>query len=71
MKSDSDYRGQYWKKGWVVVEGVFKPEEADRIAALALTIAEKERDIAKPGYNLDFSEDGTQQAPRKIDHAIP
>lgn len=68
---NSDYLKDYWKKGWVVVEGVFKPEEADRIAALALAIAEKERPIAKPGYNLDSSEDGTQQAPRKIDHVFP
>lgn len=67
MKLDPEYRGQYWKKEWVVVEGVFKLEEAERIAALALTIAEKELDIAIPGYNLDFSEDGTQQSPRKID----
>ena len=68
MKSDTDYFGQYWKKGWVVIEGVFKPEEVDRIATLALTIAEKERPNAKPGYNLDSSEDGTKQAPRKIDN---
>jgi ectoine hydroxylase-related dioxygenase (phytanoyl-CoA dioxygenase family) len=53
------------------VEGVFQPEEADRIAALALATAEKERAIAKPGYNLDASPDGAQQAPRKIDHVFP
>jgi ectoine hydroxylase-related dioxygenase (phytanoyl-CoA dioxygenase family) len=68
MKSNTDYLGEYWKKGWVVVEGVFKAEEVDRIATLALALAEKERDSAKPGYNLDFSEDGTQQAPRKIEY---
>jgi ectoine hydroxylase-related dioxygenase (phytanoyl-CoA dioxygenase family) len=68
MKSNADYYGQYWKKGWVVVEGVFMPEEADCIAKLALTIAQTERGTAKPVYNLDASEDGTQQAPRKIDH---
>jgi hypothetical protein len=55
MKSDTDYFGQYWKKGWVVVEGVFKPEEVDRIATLALAIAEKERNSAMPGYNLNVT----------------
>jgi ectoine hydroxylase-related dioxygenase (phytanoyl-CoA dioxygenase family) len=68
MESVTDYCGQYWKKGWVVVEGVFRPEEAGRIATLALGIAEKERDTAKPGYNLDVSDDGTQLAPRKIEN---
>lgn len=71
MTSEKGYVGEYWQKGWVVVEGVFQPEEADRIAALALATAEKERAIAKPGYNLDASQDGTQQAPRKIDHVFP
>lgn len=63
---NSDFVAEYWKKGWVVVEGVFQPAEAERIAALALELAEKERPTAKPGFNLDASTDGTQAAPRKI-----
>jgi ectoine hydroxylase-related dioxygenase (phytanoyl-CoA dioxygenase family) len=61
-----DYVEEYWKKGWVVVEGVFTPEEAEQVAALALEVAEKERTVAKMGFNLDASADGTQQAPRKL-----
>lgn len=68
MNLETDFCGEYWKKGWVVVEDVFKREEADQMAGLALAIAERERDVAKPGYNLDASADGSQQAPRKIDH---
>jgi phytanoyl-CoA hydroxylase len=70
MDANSVYVDHYWKKGWVVVEGVFTPEEADRVAVAALRVADRERPIAKPGYNVDSSEDGTQQAPRKIDYVF-
>src|SRR5579862_8211708 len=70
MNSDREYFDHYWDKGWVVVEGIFDPEEVDRVAALALATAEEERPTAKPGYQLDASADGSQLAPRKLDHVF-
>lgn len=52
--------------GWVVVEGVFAPEEADEIAAVALEVSQTMAGERKDGYLLDRAEDG-QMAPRKID----
>ncbi len=54
----------YWAKGWLVVEGVFERDEADRIAELATEIGLKELSSA-PAVAIDRSEDG-QQAPRKV-----
>ncbi len=59
----------YWNKGWVVLEGVFRPEEADRVAALALSITDKEYAGLKPGYLVDHSEQG-RIAPRKLDEVF-
>lgn len=64
--SKQEYLQHYWQKGWVVVEGVFTAEEMDRLAASVTTLAQKERDTAKLGFELDASPDGTQLAPRKI-----
>ncbi len=61
-KADHDH---YWSKGWVVIEGIFGRDEADRVAEVLLGIAERERESAKDGYNLDISENG-EQAPRKV-----
>lgn len=58
---------EYWTKGWTVVEGVFAAEEMDCVAELAYQITDRERASARPGYNVDFSQDGTQQAPRKLE----
>jgi len=58
----------YWSKGWVVIEDVFSTQRVERIGALALTYADNEPNAARPGYNIDLSPDGTQQAPRKVDH---
>jgi len=67
VNQEETYVEQYWQRGWAVIEGIFEREEADRMAELALATAEKELTTAKAGYNLDASEDGTQQAPRKVD----
>jgi len=56
-----DYRA----KGWVCVEGLYRREEADRAAEAILAIADRERDTAKAGYNVDISKDG-ERAPRKV-----
>jgi len=55
----------YRTKGWVCVEGLFHPAEADRAAEVILAIADRERETAKDGYNVDISEDG-ERAPRKV-----
>ena len=56
---------QYWEKGWLVVEGVFQPEEVEQVAELATKIGFEElRSASQTG--VDHSEDG-QQAPRKIE----
>jgi phytanoyl-CoA hydroxylase len=65
---NGDCYDHYWNKGWVVVEEVFSAEQVERIGALALTYADKEPNKARPGYNMDISPDGAQQAPRKVDH---
>ena len=61
--------GHYNEHGWVVVEGVFTPEEAERIAEISQMLSEKEemREDQGQSYKLDISEDG-RTAPRKIDH---
>ncbi len=70
MNFDREHYDHYWNKGWLVVEGVFKPEEADRVATLALKIVEKEYVGLKPGYLVDASEDG-KPSPRKLDSVFP
>ena len=58
----------YRKKGWLVVEGIFAPDEADAIAATASRISQKELAAAnEAAYTVDASENG-ELAPRKIDH---
>ena len=62
---DPEQLDRYWETGWLAAEGVFEPEEADRVGDALLAIADREREAAKPGYNVDISSDGAQ-APRKI-----
>ena len=66
---------QYWEKGWVVVERVFEPEEAEHIGTVALELSRKElQGLATSGdsdqqdinYSMDKSEAG-ELVPRKID----
>lgn len=59
----------YWRKGWAIVEDVFKAQEVDRIAALAVRIAEEEYVGLEAGYLVDLTDEGTL-APRKIDGAF-
>ena len=65
MSLDPEQLDRYWETGWLAAEGVFEPEEADRVGDALLAIADREREAAKPGYNVDISSDGAQ-APRKI-----
>lgn len=65
---ERNHYDHYWNKGWVVIEEVFSGEQVERIGALALTYADNEPNAARPGYNMDPSPDGTQKAPRKVDH---
>lgn len=57
----------YHKKGWLVVNGVFDPNEAERIAQLATKLSLEELKEVKGSYQADHAADGTR-APRKIDH---
>ena len=66
----------YWEKGWAVVEGVFEPEEVERIAAVALAVSQEELEAAISSgdegpygalYTMDKSEGG-ESSPRKIDN---
>ena len=59
--------GTFHRNGWLVVEGVFAPEEADEIARLALETADAmDVEESMEGYLLDRSDSG-ESAPRKID----
>lgn len=69
MALDKEHYDHYWSKGWVVVEDIFKPEEADRVAALAVAITDKEYAGLEPGYLVDHSENG-KLAPRKLDEVF-
>lgn len=56
-------RKVYREKGWVVVEGIFTPEETDRIAELALKYADLE---GPAGAMVEHNDDGDALAPRKV-----
>ena len=57
----------FQERGWLVVEGVYQPEEADEVARLAVETADSmEVEESMEGYLLDRSESG-ETAPRKID----
>ena len=32
----------YWEKGWVAVEGVYSPDEVERIAQIAIEVSDRE-----------------------------
>ena len=72
--SQGDYN-HYWEKGWVAIEGVYNPDEVERIAQIAVEVSDRDmkssmdpEDIADKGagYAVDQAEDGTI-APRKIE----
>jgi len=57
----------FHEQGWLVVEGVYAPEEADEVARLAVETADSmDVEESMEGYLLDRSETG-ESAPRKID----
>ena len=57
----------FHERGWLVVEGVYGPEEADEVARLAVETADSmDVEESMEGYLLDRSETG-ESAPRKID----
>ena len=60
-----DYE-RYWEKGWLVVEGIFDPAEADAIADL--TVSVWEREVAGSGrvQLVERAPDGQTLVPRKI-----
>jgi ectoine hydroxylase-related dioxygenase (phytanoyl-CoA dioxygenase family) len=66
MSFDQAQIDRYWRTGWLVQEDIFLAQEADRVADALLAVANRERETAKSGYNIDSSSDGAQQAPRKI-----
>ncbi len=66
MKISQDAYNHYWKKGWVVIEGVYGTEEVDRIAQIAIEVSDAEMKGDRPSCAVDRAEDGTI-GPRKID----
>lgn len=65
MKLDQKLYDNYWENGWVVVENVFAHDEVDKIAKLAVELAEKDL-ASKSGGSVDISSNGTNIAPRKL-----
>ena len=67
MISEDQVR-HFHDRGWVVVEAVYRPEESDEVARLALETGENITEHeTMAGYSLDVSESG-ESAPRKIDN---
>ena len=58
MKLERKYHDHYWQKGWVVIEGVFRPDEADRVAEAAVRIAQRDQVGLRDKQFVDISEDG-------------
>ena len=68
MNISQETYDHYWEKGWVVVEGVFAPEEAERIAQLALEVTDDEiKQGETSNYSIDYAGDG-RIAPRKLNN---
>jgi phytanoyl-CoA hydroxylase len=67
VKLDPALHRHYWDKGWVVVEGVFPRDTAERAAQLALDIVNRDFDPQASSVKVDRSEDGKESAPRKLD----
>lgn len=71
MRLTSDQLSQYWDKGWLVVEGVFPREEAERMAAFSLDLVNKglgDKASAHDasGAQPDIAPDGSIAGPRKL-----
>ncbi|MCZ6676020.1 MAG: phytanoyl-CoA dioxygenase family protein [Candidatus Poribacteria bacterium] len=66
MNMSQDAYDDYWEKGWVVIEGVYHPDEVKRIAQLALEVSDRELTDDSASYVVDRAPDGSI-VPRKID----
>ena len=66
MTLDQKYYDHYWQKGWVVIEDVFRPEEAEDVAEAAVRIAQREQVGLRDKEFVDISEDGKTVTPRKL-----
>lgn len=75
MHISQDAYNHYWENGWVVVEGVYSPDEVEDIAQIAIEVSDREMkssldsdEITEKGvgYAVDRAEDGTI-APRKVE----
>ena len=75
MHISQDAYNHYWEKGWVAIEGVYNPDEVERIAQIAIEVSDRDMKSAMDpdpiedkgaGYAVDRAEDGTV-APRKIE----
>ncbi|MCC7085070.1 MAG: phytanoyl-CoA dioxygenase family protein [Pirellulales bacterium] len=63
---DPAKHAEYWRRGWVVVEGVFDPAKAAAISELAVSIGEVELDaVGRSEETADRSADG-KLATRKL-----
>ena len=68
MNISQETHDRYWERGWVVIEGVFAPEEVDHIAQLALQVSDEEiKGGESSNYSVDYAEDGNI-APRKVNN---
>ena len=70
MHINQDAYNHYWEKGWVAIEGIYSPDEVERIAQIAIELSDREIETPETtdqgiGYAVDRAEDGTI-APRKI-----
>lgn len=67
MKLTAEQYDTYWKKGWLVVEGIFPRDLMERAAEHSLNLAMKKFDPTIPGtYHADRSADGKVALPRKV-----
>ena len=68
MNISQETYGHYWEKGWGAVEGVFAPEEVERIARLVLEVTDEEIKQGESSHHIvDYAGDG-RIAPRKLNH---
>ncbi len=63
----SEFVDHYWDNGWAVVEGVFGPDEIDRVVRRATELAVEQAAAADEGSaSVDFDDQGNR-LPRKLD----
>ena len=67
MVIDKTQHEHYREKGWVVVEGVYRAAEVDKVAELAMQISDAQVESGETG-DFDAASDGTNVMPRKLDN---